>query len=321
LDFKVIKTESKKNKDLLNFKITIYIMKYSRRSKTRKSKRKPRRKLKRKTRRKLKRNTRSKRRRRQQRIQSKQRGGMFINLSPKNIKNFQDNPHLIERDCCPCVFHFFGMPLDLVKDLRTRYSKTGMQSHHIINVFKKAYPETPKGRHISWEWHGSAPKPYQPSSAASAAVRPFLAHIYNELKNSQGVIGVTNWKAFDRRAGSHCIIFAKNASGKPLLIDAQHPGLSAVGEEAIIKYINIQGVWNVSVLSGKDADGQRITIDSSGNLVDDMARRRRMWRRPRRREQKRQDPLQANRDEKLNARRGRNHPLNTILHAISPPVG
>ena len=191
-------------------------MKYSRRSKTRKSKRKPRRKLKRKSRRKLQRNTRSKRRRRKQLVKRQQKGGMFINLGPANVARFKENQHQIKRDCCPCVFHFFGMPLDLVNDLRERYKTRGMQSHHIIDVFKKAYPINRKGRRISWEWHGlasSMPRPF-PSPAASDAVLHFLFHnIYNELENSQGVIGVTNWKALDGREGSHCVIFAKNAVG------------------------------------------------------------------------------------------------------------
>jgi hypothetical protein len=234
-------------------------MKYSRRSKTRKSKRKPRRKLKRKTRRKLqksKKNTRSKRRRRQQRVQRKQRGGMFINLSPKNMVNFRKKPHGRElpRDCCPCVFHFFGMPMELARMLAQKF-KGGMQPQQIIEVFKKAYPARGP-RPTSWEWHGSTPKP----------VRPFIIHIYKELAFGQGIIGVTDWSG-EGRAGSHCVIFAKDASGTPLLIDAQHPTMSAFGEEAIIKYIKDQHVWSVSVLSGKDAEGQRITIDSSGNIL------------------------------------------------------
>ena len=244
-------------------------MKYSRRSKTRKSKRKPRRKLKRKSRRKLQRNTRSKRRRRKQLVKRQQKGGMFINLGPANVARFKENQHKIKRDCCPCVFHFFGMPLDLVNDLRERYKTGGMQSHHIIDVFKKSYPINRKGRHISWEWHGlasSMPRNF-PSPAASDAVLHFLDHIYNELENSQGVIGVTNWKALDGREGSHCIIFAKNASGKPLLIDAQHPSLSAFGKDALTKYIKDQHVWNVSVLSGATLEPVRITIDSSGNIL------------------------------------------------------
>jgi hypothetical protein len=264
-------------------------MKYSRRSKTRKLQRKtrrklqrksrrklqrktrrklqrkPRRKLKRKTRRKLKRNTRSKRRRRKQLVKRQQKGGMFINLSPANVARFRKNPHTLTKDCCPCVFHFFGMPLHLVEDLKKKFGETGMQAQHIINVFKKAYPTTRKGR-TSWEWYGSAPRPYLPSPAASAAVLPFIIHIYKELALGQGIIGVTDWSG-EGRAGSHCVIFAKDASGTPLLIDAQHPTMSAFGEEAIIKYIKDQHVWSVSVLSGKDAEGQRITIDSSGNIL------------------------------------------------------
>ena len=162
------------------------------------------------------------------------------------------------RDCCPCVFHFFGMPKELVRELQNEFKGRGMQPQHIINVFKKAYPKTPSGQPTSWEWHGSAPDP----------VRPFIGHIYDELKANQGIIGVTEWNWRERRTrGSHCVIFAKDALGTPLLIDAQHPEMSAVGDPAILKYINVQHVWAVSVLSGKDAEKQRITIDSSGNIL------------------------------------------------------
>ena len=228
-------------------------MKYSRRSKTRKSKRKPRRKLKRKSRRKLQRNTRSKRRRRKQLVKRQQKGGMFINLSPANVARFRKNPHTLNKDCCPCVFHFFGMPLQLVEDLKKKFGKTGMQPQQIITVFKKAYPTTlPNGRGSPTKW-----TMFQEQISPDALIR-----LYGTLGPNQGLVGGLE----DRSNKRHCVIFAKNTKSENLLIDAQN-SILATGDTEIGNYLRRYNVKTLFALSGKNSvTGQNLKIDSMGNI-------------------------------------------------------
>lgn len=153
--------------------------------------------------RKTKKSKKSKRKRK-----TSKRGGMRRRMTDKMINRFR-NPHSqnTPNDCCPCVFSLLGMSKSMVQAYQKTHGKTGFSASALEEGMNKGFPE----------YHSQMLRSFDITKHTAQQNRNLLSELFYKIPRGTGAIG-----GIERKNGTkHCVVFARDLSGKPIVFDAQ----------------------------------------------------------------------------------------------------
>ena len=202
--------------------------------------------------RKTKKSKKSKRKRK-----NSKRGGMRRKLNDQMITTFQ-NPHSVSfpNDCCPCVFKLLGMPGPLVRYYQRKYGN-GFSVKALEDAMNLGYPNyTSKMQ--------SSPDLSQHTPAHNLEV---LNQLFAMIPSGMAAIG-----GLERSDGtSHCVAFAMNDQGIPIIFDAQTSQAYAGVKIILTHYFGRKetNIKHLFILSSTRNDGSnaQLILDVNGNDV------------------------------------------------------
>ena len=166
-----------------------------------------------------------------------QRGGVLYKISPAVLQRLHKPIGVHAKDCCPCVFKLLGMSEADAQRLATRMP-AGFSKDAIVDYFSTMYPKYSFSFQTVRTGGGAAAAGGAGGGgggggvAASIAALNVLHKIFSKILPGFGIIG-----GYERTGGSsHCIAFARDLTGTPVIFDAQ-AGQLIEGFTAILNYI------------------------------------------------------------------------------------
>lgn len=201
-------------------------------------------------------------------IKSKKRilkGGFNKKLNKELVDKFDRGEKFVYHcmDCCPTSFALLNLPVELIAEASSECYEKGMSKNKILDIFRRYLPE--------YNFNIKMIEVTNPSNLFNAISIIWGDRGMNSIKNGYGTLGGFNYVYKDGINRGHCVVFAKDIHGTPIIFDIQvsskgdGPGLY-IGFYEIIKFFKEKKVFSVWCLESNPKGYQNHFVNNSNGL-------------------------------------------------------